>query len=227
MKTKDQQLSEPMECEDCGKVCQGIQGIRGHRRGCPGRKPVALNQGTEPGTPLVEPAKPLVHASNQQITLGSRLEIEGCQVVIRIHEPVRALRERLCESLPIREVMDGFARSKKWPTYEDWYSLARDVARIELATERMLQQARVSRDEPWTLHQLAITVRNRWVSWRREEAYRTWEKQSPQRSDGESELPEHDLDEFLTDFGIPELEAHWNHVIEGLRWLTAHTKATL
>ena len=35
-----------------------------------------------------------------------------------------------------------------------------------------------------------------------------------------------DLEDILTDFGIPELEADWNHVIEGLRWLTAHTRAT-
>ena len=217
----------PMECEDCGKVCQGIQGIRGHRRGCPGLKQVALSQGTEPGTPLVEPGKPVVHASNQQITLGSRLEIEGCQVVIRIHEPVRALREWLCESLPIRKALDPVARSNKWPTYENWYDLGRDVARIELATERILQQARVSRDEPWALHQLAITVRDRWMSWRREEAHRTWQQRSQHKNNEDSEPVGHDLDDILINFGIPELEANWNHVIDGLRWLTAHTKATL
>ena len=189
---------------------------------------MALNQGTEPGKPLVEPAKPLVRAPNQQIiTLGSRLEIEGCQVVIRIHEPVRALRERLCESLPIRKALDPVARSNKWPTYENWYDLGRDVARIELATERILQQARVSRDEPWALHQLAITIRNRWVSWRREEAYRAWKQRSPHRDGEDNEPVQDDLGEILGEFGIAELEADWSRIIDGLRWLTAHTKATL
>ena len=217
----------PMECEDCGKVCQGIQGIRGHRRGCPGRKPVAVNRLREPQEPVVERGPPVVHVSNQQITLGSRLEIEGCQVVIRIHKPVRALREQLRESLPIRQSLDSVARSNKWPTYENWYDLGRDVARIELATERILQQARVSRDEPWALHQLAITIRNRWVSWRREEGYRTWKQRSPHR-DGEDNKPvKDDLGEILGEFGIAELEADWSRIIHGLRWLTAHTKATL
>lgn len=217
----------PMECEDCGKVCQGIQGIRGHRRACPGLKPVALNQARGTREPVDEPSQPLVRAPNQQITLGSRLEVEGSERVIRIHEPVRALREQLVDSLPIRQLMDAVARSQKWPTYEDWYALGRDVVHIELATERMLQQARVSRDEPWTLHQLAITIRNRWVSWRREEACRAWKKR-PKQNDGRDEDPTgDDLADILTDFGIPELEANWNHVIEGLRWLTAHTRATL
>ena len=224
---KEAHNNGPMECEDCGKVCQGIQGIRGHRRGCPGLKPVVLNQVREPQEQVVEPAQPVVHASNQQITLGSRLEVEGSERVIRIHEPVRALRERLANSLPIRRLMDSVARSNKWPTYEDWFNLARDVARIELATERILQQARVSRDEPWTLHQLAITVRNRWVSWRREEAYRTWKQRSLHTDSEDNEPAGNDLDEIFDHFGIPELEANWNHVIEGLRWLTAHTRATL
>ena len=195
----------PMECEGCGKVCQGIQGIRGHRRSCPGRKPVAVNQVHEPQEPVVEPGYPAVRAPNQQLTIGSRLEVEGSERVIRIHEPVRALREQLVESLPIRQLMDAVARSQKWPTFDDWYALGRDVAHIELATERMLQQTRVSRDEPWTLHQLA-----------------------PTQNDGRDEGPTgDDLADILTDFGIPELEAAWNQVIEGLRWLTAHTRATL
>ena len=197
----------PMECEGCGKVCQGIQGIRGHRRSCPGRKPVAVNQVHEPQEPVVEPGYPAVRAPNQQLTIGSRLEVEGSERVIRIHEPVRALREQLVESLPIRQLMDAVARSQKWPTFDDWYALGRDVAHIELATERMLQQTRVSRDEPWTLHQLAITIRNRWVSWRREEAVRTWKKR-PTQNDGRDEGPTgDDLADILTDFGIPELEA--------------------
>jgi len=219
--------TDSMTCEDCGKICQGIQGIRGHRRGCPGLKQVDLNQVAEPGEPLFGPGTPVVHVSNQQITLGSRLEIEGSERVIRIHEPVRALREQLCESLPIRQLMDPLARSNKWPTYDDWFNLARDVARIELATERILQQARVSRDEPWALHQLAITARSRWLSWRREEACRAWKKRAPQRDGQDDEPTRNDLDDILTDFGVPELEANWNQVIEGLRWLTAHTRATL
>ena len=219
--------TDPMECEDCGKICAGIQGIRGHRRGCPGLKPVVLNQVREPQEQVVEPAQPVVRAPNQQITLGSRLVAEGVEVVLRIHEPVRALREQLVDTLPIRRLMDSLAHANKWPTYEDWYSLARDVAHIELAAERILQQARVSRDEPWTLHQLAITTKNQWLSWRRAEAYRAWKDRSQQKNKADSEPIGHDLDDILTDFGIPELEADWNYVIDGLRWLTAHTKATL
>ena len=130
MKSKGQQLTDPMECKDCGKICQGIQGIRGHRRGCPGLKPVAVNQVREPREPVVEPGTPGVSTPNQQITLGSRLEVEGCQVVIRIHEPVRTMREQLGESLPIRRLMDPVARSHNWPTYDDWWNLGRDVVRI-------------------------------------------------------------------------------------------------
>ena len=217
----------PLKCEDCGKVCQGIQGIRGHRRGCPGLKQTSLNQIRESQEPVVEPGKPLVRAPNQQITLGSRLDAQGVEVVLHIHEPLRALREQLRDSLPIRRSSDSYDRAHNWPTYEDWYSLARDVARLELQCERILQQARVSRDEPWTLHQLAITVRDRWVSWRREEAYRVWKQRSSQKHGGDDEPKGNDLDEVLTDYGIPELEADWNRVIGGLRWLTAHTRPTL
>ena len=224
---KNNRITDPMKCENCGKICAGIQGIRGHRRGCPGLKPVVLNQVREPRQPVVEPGQPVVRASNQQITLGSRLEVEGSEMVIRIHEDVRALRERLVNSLPIRRLMDPVARSNKWPTYDDWYALARDVAHIELATERILQQARLSRDEPWTLHQLAISVRDRWVSWRRAEGYQTWKQRSAQRNGQDDEPTGHDLEDILADFGIPPLEADWSRIIDGLRWLTAHTKATL
>lgn len=216
-----------MQCDDCGKVCQGIQGIRGHRRACPGRKPASLNQVHERQEPVVEPGKPLVPAPNQQSTPGSRLDTEGVEVVLRIHEPVRTLREQLRDSLPIRQLMDSVARSKKWPTYDDWFNLGRDIARLELATERILQRARVSRDEPWALHQRAITLRDRWVLWRREEARRAWDKRASQRDNEDDEPMGNDFDEILSDFGIPELEANWNQVIEGLRWLTAHTRATL
>ncbi|MCM3905949.1 MAG: hypothetical protein ND866_30060 [Pyrinomonadaceae bacterium] len=218
-------IDGPMECEDCGKVCNGIQGIRGHRRACPGRKPAAFNQVREPLEPVVEPGTRVVGVPNQQITLGSRLDAEGVNVVLRVHEPVRARREQLRDSLPIRRLSDPIARANQWPTYEDWYGLSRDVARLELACERILQQARVSRDEPWGLHQLAITIRNRWVSWRREEAYRTWKQRASQRERDE-ELTGNDLEDVLTDFGVPELEHDWNRVIRGLRWVTAHTRPT-
>ncbi|NOT95339.1 MAG: hypothetical protein HOP00_03410 [Nitrospira sp.] len=217
----------PLKCEDCGKVCQGIQGIRGHRRACPGRNQVVRNQRREPQEPVVEPAQPLVHTPNQQIALGSRLSAEGVDVVLRIHEPVRALREQLRDSLPIRRLSDPIARAHNWPTYDDWFSLGRNVVCLELAVERIMQQAHVSRDDPWALHQLAITVRDQWVSWRREEAYRTWNQRSSQRHGEDDEARGNDLDEVLTDFGVPELEADWNRVIGGLRWLTAHTRATL
>ena len=158
-----------MECKDCGKMCQGIQGIRGHRRSCPGRKSLAVNQVREPGEPVVEPDKPAVRSPSQQIFPGSRLDAEAVQVVLHTYETVRALREQLRDSLPVRRLLDPIARVHKWPAYNDWFNLGRDVARLELATERILQQARVSRDEPWSLHHFAITLRDRWVSWRREE----------------------------------------------------------
>jgi hypothetical protein len=105
--------------------------------------------------------------------------------------------------------------------------LGREVARIELALERILQQARVSRDEPWVLHQQAITLRDRWVSWRREEACRAWEQRSSEMDAGNDEPVGEDLKDVFADFGIPELADHWNRVIEGLKWLTVHTRATL
>jgi len=217
----------PLTCEDCGKVCQGIQGIRGHRRGCPGLKQPALNRIGEPQEPVVKPGQPVVRASNQQITLGGRLEVVAAGMVLRIHEHARVLREQLRDSLPIRRLSDPIARAHNWPTYEDWFDLGRDIVRLELASERILQQARVSRDEPWALYQLAIKSRDRWVSWRREEAYRTWKHGSSQRASQDNEPTDNDLNAVLTDFGIPELEADWNRVIGGLRWLTAHTRATL
>jgi len=220
----DSNINGPMECEDCGKTCQGIQGIRGHRRACPGRTQVVRNQVHEPPEPVVQP---VVRAPNQQIALGSRLDAEGVEVVLRIYEPLRALREQMRDSLPIRRLSDSIARANYWPTYDDWLSLGRDVVRLELATERIMRQAHVSRDAPWTLHQLAITVRDRWVSWRREEAYAAWKQRLSQRNSADREPTAHDLDEIHADFGLPKLEADWNRVIGGLRWLTAHTRATL
>lgn len=220
-------LDGRMACDDCGKLCNGIQGIRGHRRSCPGRHPAALNQAHEPQEPVVKPGQPLVHAPNQQITLGSRLNVEGVDVVLRLHEQLRALLDQLRDSLPIRRLSDSYDRAHNWPTYEDWFNLGRNIVRLKMAIERVIQQAFVSRDEPWTLHELAITVRDQWVSWRREEAYHAWNQRASQRHDEDDEPRGNDLDEVLTDYGIPELEADWNRVIGGLRWLTAHTRATL
>lgn len=162
---------------------------------------------------MVEPGKSLVRASNQQISLGTRLDVTAAEVVIGIHEPVRTFREQLRDALLIRRLSDSAARAHKYPTYGDWYDMAMDVARLELATERILQQARVSRDEPWVLHQLAITVRDRWVLWRREEAVRYWKQRASQKERVDDDPTGNDLDELLLDFGIPKLEAGWNLVI--------------
>ena len=62
---------------------------------------------------------------------------------------------------------------------------------------------------------------------RREEASRVWKLCASQRHGQDDEPKGNDLDEGLTDDGIPELEADWNRVIGGLRWWTAHTRATL
>lgn len=217
----------PMECDDCGKVCNGIQGIRGHRRSCPGREPAPVNQINEPRKPVVEPGQSMVGGQNQQITLGSRLNAEGVEMVLRIYEPARALREQIRASLPVRLSFDSVARANNWPTYDDWLKLGRDVVHLELATEEILQRAFVSRDQPWALYQLAIQTRDRWVSWRREEVHRTWKQRNTQRADVDERSTGNELEDILTDFGIPELEANWSRVIGGLRWLTSHTKATL
>jgi hypothetical protein len=160
--------------------------------------------------------------TGQQITaptLGSRLDHQAVDVVLRAHEEVRALRQDLVDSLPIRQLSDPIARMNHWPSYEDWYQLAKDVACLEVVTDRIVTQARVSRDEPWNLYKLAVAVRERWVSWRREEAHRSWQKKE--------EATEEELDDILVMFGVPELDASWSRVIDGFRWLTSHTKATL
>lgn len=90
---------------------------------------------------------------------------------------------------------------------------------LEQVTDRIVTQARVTRDEPWALHKLALSVREGWVSWRRNEAFRSWEKTS--------EGTEEELNDIMAQFGVPELEASWKRVIERFRWLTSHTKATL
>ena len=144
-----------MECVDCGKICQGIQGIRGHRRSCPGRKHVVHNQRREPQEPLVEPGKPLVHAPNQQITVqesGSRLNADAVDIVLCLHEKLQALRLDLVHALPIRRLMATGPQPEGWPDYADWYELAKDVLHLEQATDRIVTQARITRDDPWTLH---------------------------------------------------------------------------
>lgn len=220
----------PMACEDCGKVCQGIQGIRGHRRACPGRKQVVLNQLREPQKPLVEPGQTVVRAPNQQLTApetGSRLNADAVDVVLCLHEQLQALRLDLVHDLPIRRLMATGSQPEGSPYYEDWYELARDVVHLEQATDRIVTQARVTRDDPWTLHKLALSTRERSVSWRRAEAYCAWQQRSSQRNGQDDEPRGNDLDEILMDFGIPDLEASWARVIERFRWLTSHAKATL
>jgi hypothetical protein len=169
----------------------------------------------------------VVPSPNQQIVLGSRLNVEGVDVVLRLHEQLRALLDQLRDSLPIRRSSDSYDRAHNCPTYEDWFELGRNIVRLKMAIERVIQQGHVSRHEPWTLHQLAITVRDQWVSWRREEAYLVWKQRSPRKDGADEEPTGNELEDILIDFGIPELEADWNRVIGGLRWLTAHTRATL
>jgi hypothetical protein len=216
-----------MECDDCGKVCNGIQGIRGHRRSCPGREPAAVNQINEPRKPVVEPGQSMVGGQNQQITLGSRLNADGVEMVLRIYEPLRTLREQIRDSLPIRESFDAVARTNKWPRFDDWFDLGRDVVHLELATEHILQRAFVSRDEPWALYQLAIQTRDRWLFWRLQEAISAWRQRCSESEGADKQPPVNDFEDICSDFGIPELERNWKRVIEGLRWLTAHTRATL
>jgi hypothetical protein len=218
----DNDITEPMECADCGKECQGIQGIRGHRRSCPGRKHVVHNQRREPQEPLVEPGKPLVHAPNQQITVqesGSRLNADAVDMVLCLHEELQALRLDLVHALPIRRLMATGPQPEGSPDYADWYELAKDVLHLEQATDRIVTQARITRDDPWTLHKVALSARDRSVSWRREEAFYSWQMNG--------EAIGKDLEDMLTKFGVPELEASWTRVIERFRWLTSHTKATL
>ena len=220
----------PLKCEDCGKVCQGIQGIRGHRRACPGRTQVVRNQIGEPQKPVVQPGKPVVRAPNQQVTVpepGSRLNADAVDIVLCLHEELQAQRLDLVHELPIRRLMATGPQPEGSPDYEDWYELAKDVVHLEQATDRIVTQARITRDDPWELHKLALTIRERWVSWRRAEVYTAWKQRSPRKDGAEEQPTRNELEDIRTDFGIPELEASWNHVIERFRWLTSHTKATL
>ncbi len=222
-------------CNFCGATFGSRQGVRAHLKGCAAyhaRDTVNQSKGNGPqGRPSIgklpsrqqsEPKAMLSKYSEQQLTVpepGSRLNAEAVEVVLRTYEIIRARREQLRDSLPIRRLSDPAARTNKWPTYEDWLNVGRDVARLELACERILQQSRVSRDEPWALYRVAITIRDRWVSWRKEEAYRCWQNQGQES--------QQDFEEVLVDFGVPDLEVDWSRIIDGLRWLTSHTRATL
>ncbi len=114
-----------LECNDCGKLCNGIQGIRGHRRTCPGRTHVSLNQVREAREPVVQPGISLVQAPNQQFSIGNRLDAKAVEVVLCTHESAQALRKQLRDSLPIRQSLDSVARVNKLPTYDDWFDLGR------------------------------------------------------------------------------------------------------
>ena len=81
--------------------------------------------------------------------------------------------------------------------------------------------------ESFALHQLAISVRDQWVSWRREEAYQAWKQRSSEKHSKDDEPRGNDLEDVLEEFGIPVLHDNWNKIVAGLRWLTAHTRATL
>lgn len=185
-----------------------------------------MNQERELGNPLVEPQEPLVPPSNQPVLPGSRLDTQGVETALRIYEAVRAMREDVLDSLPIRELLNSADHTNNPPTFADWYQLGRDVVSLERAIERIVQQAHVSRDEPWALLQLALTIRTRWLAWRREDAHCAWRKQFPQEDTEANVVKGKTLEEVWSDFGLPNLQAEWNDIIERLRWLTAHTKAT-
>ncbi|HXF92465.1 MAG TPA: hypothetical protein VNK46_06890 [Nitrospiraceae bacterium] len=149
---------------------------------------------------------------------GSRLDHEAVETVLRVSETLRSLQQDLVESLPIRRLFDPVAVQRRQPSYAEWYDLAQDLVTIERALDRIITQARVSREEPWELYKLALTVNDRWVSWRRAEARSYWQR--------EGEALGQALEEVLAEFGVPDLEHRLTRVIEGLRWLTSHTRAT-
>jgi hypothetical protein len=177
----------------------------------------------EPGSTLVQPGdnqQPSeVVSKAEEIRIGSRLDQQGAEVAMKIHTDLSAMEQDIIEDLPVRRLFDSIAHEKGWPTLEDWGRLAGDVRFLKRSIEQIVTQARISRDEPWELYKLALSIKERWVSWRRDEAYRTWEKE-PEERRGEFE-------DKLVQFGVPELEACWDRIIDGLRWLTSHTKATL
>ena len=135
-----------LKCRGCGQECNGLQGIRGHLRWCPGREQAAFNQFSESQDPMVEPGIPVVRAQNQQVTLGSRLDAKGVEVILRTHEALQVLHNQIRDALPIRQSLDCIARTNKWPTYDHWFDLGRNIVRLKMATEHIIQIAYVSRD---------------------------------------------------------------------------------
>lgn len=222
-------------CNFCGATFGSRQGVRAHLKGCAAYQArEAVNQpesnrpqstasiGNLPIRQSSEPKAMTPRGRGQQITMsdhGSRLREDEVDTVLCLHEELRALRRDLVEALLIRRLLASAPKREEAPEYQDWYELARDVLHLEQATDRIVTQARVTRDEPWSLHKLALSGRERWVSWRREEAFHLWQKID--------EGTEQELDEIMVEFGVPELEASWTRVIERFRWLTSHTKATL
>lgn len=220
-------------CNFCGATFGSPQGVRAHLKGCSayhaqdGAKPrdkTALGNaslGTLPSRQNGLPEASLARENGQQIHAtdpGSRLKEDAVETVLALHEDLREMRQDVVESLLIRRLLATAPKPEGAPEYGDWYELAKDVLHLEQVTDRIVTQARVTRLEPWALHKLALSVRERWVSWRRAEAFRSWEKKN--------EGTEKDLDDSLVQFGVPQLEASWNRVIERFRWLTSHTKAT-
>lgn len=221
-------------CHFCNAGFSSRQAVRAHLKGCAAyqkSKPEMQDTddttlgdasiGTLPYRQSSEPKADIPREGGQQITsdFGSRLKEDAVEAVLRLHEDIRTLRQDLVESLPIRRLLCTGPRREGTPEYDDWYQLAKDVLNLEQATDKIVTQARVTRDEPWTLYKLALSVKERWVKWRRDEAFHAWEKK------GKS--TEEQLDEIMVEFGVPKLEASWDRVIERFRWLTSHTKATL
>ncbi len=222
-------------CNFCGATFGSRQGVRAHLKGCAAyqaRNSVNQSKGNGPqGTPSIgklpsrEPSEPKAMPpkySGQQITVpesGSRLSADAVDMVLCLHEELQVLRQNAVNALPIRRLMATAPRPEGSPDFIDWYELAKDVLHLEQATDRIVTQARVTRHDPWTLHKRALSARERWVLWRRKEAYYSWQK--------DREATGEDLEDRLANFGVPELEASWTRVIERFRWLTAHTRATL
>ncbi len=230
-------------CHFCDTTFSNRQAVRAHLKGCPGyqaRK--TANQPEGKGNQVTraigklssrqsrEPKARVSKLRDQQIMfpdVGSRLKEEEVETVLCLYEELRVQRQKIIESLPIRRLL---ATAQQWdssPSYEDWYGLAKEILHLEQGTDCIVTQARISRDEPWTLHKLALSIRERWVFWRREEALRMYESEQKAAKRAGKHLKPDRLDEIIADFRVLELEASWGRIIDGLRWLTIHTKATL
>ncbi len=230
-------------CNFCRANFENRQAVRAHLKGCAaykahrerdgsaaepkGKMPLGTvpDLGTVPSRQSTMPqAMPQArsHAASEATPIvppqGSRLDHEAVEIVLRANEALRSLRQDLVESLPIRQLFNPVAVQKGQPSYAEWYDLAQDLVSIEQTLDRIVTQARVSREDPWTLYKLALAVRDRWVSWRRAEARSYWQR--------EGEALGKTLDDVLDEFGVPDLEQRLTRVIEGLRWLTSHTRAT-